>query len=179
MSGLPVLPASLAERPLDSKTGFPIPFVNGFVDLVSGEEVGDFTAIQASRVIEAVTNRWCGLCGTPLEYWIAFIGGPKSFQGRTYLDPPMHPECAEFAVKTCPHISIQRHRRAPEERLSADTHVPNGFIEDKPSEWVVGITRDFSVRVLSGGGVVLIAAPWKRSRRYRYDETGVLVEIEP
>src|SRR3954454_5930756 len=48
------------------------------------------------------------MCGTSLEYDIAFLGGPKGAESRSYTDPPMHVACAEAALTLCPHL----HRHA-------------------------------------------------------------------
>ena len=50
----------------------------------------------------------CGICGEKLlrsEKW--FVGGSGDVLGlrRGFSDPPMHEECATFALRTCPYLS--------------------------------------------------------------------------
>src|SRR3954447_26510248 len=94
------IPARLADRPFDDEYGLPIPFVNSFDD---GSH--DFGAINRRRSIQCALSRLCGMCGTSLEYDIAFLGGPKAVESRSFTDPPMHVSCAEAALDLCPHLA--------------------------------------------------------------------------
>lgn len=138
------------------------------------EDRADFTAILGDEALRVAQEKQCGLCGEPLDYWIAFLGGPRSAEQRTYTDPPMHSECARAALSLCPHLAVTQHRRAPEHRLAGDVATPPYFVEDKPSTWVLGITRSFTIRIFDNGTLVFFAAPWKQTETYGYGEDGVL-----
>jgi hypothetical protein len=137
----------------------------------------DFTTLDSDVTMRCGRERLCGLCGESLTYWIAFIGGPRSADTRTYSDPPMHVECAEDAFTLCPHLR----RPLVARRESDGGSVPAGWSEDKPETWVMGITRDYSVKLvpLQGGGVgpLFIAKPWKRTRTWAYRD-GEAVELD-
>lgn len=99
------IPEQLADRPKDER-GFPITFVTLMVD---GKP--DFTTIDAEKIVACITGPLCGLCGQDLidvysdkPETVAFIGGPKSIEHHNFLDPPMHEECAAYAMQVCPHI---------------------------------------------------------------------------
>src|SRR5919202_3714102 len=94
------LPPDLADRPVDERWGLPIPFVNTYDD---GSH--DFGAINRRRSIQCALSRLCGMCGISLAYDIAFLGGPKAAESRSYTDPPMHVGCAEAALDLCPHLA--------------------------------------------------------------------------
>lgn len=174
------LPEGLAKRPVDPKRKLPIPVMNmrpSDLDDWDSEKVADFTAIWAPTVIECGKKRLCGICGEPLGYWIAFLGGPKSAANRAYVDPPFHPSpCAVAALTLCPHIAIPHHKRAPDHRLAAETSVPAGFDASRTDEWVMGITRDYKMDVRPDS-IVFRPAPFKRVRRFTYNDQGVLTEV--
>jgi hypothetical protein len=108
------MPPSLAARPRDPR-GFPITFVT----LIDHKGKPDFTTIDARKIIACIQQSRCGMCGEAWpsmsnspegarrsdDHLMAFIGGPLSCQNRNFLDPPMHVECAEYAMKVCPHIT--------------------------------------------------------------------------
>lgn len=169
-----VLPQALAARPIDPRRGVPTPVMNMRVNSDTNVEEPDFTTINGDAVYRCGTDRLCGICGTQLGYWIAFVGGEQSAANRNYSDPAFHPECATAAMQLCPYIAVQRHRRAPEHRLGDHTVTPAGLDESKPETFVIGITRDYKM-TSRGGYVVFKPAPFKELRRYSYVE-GRIVE---
>lgn len=92
------IPEYLKARP--RWKGFPIPFTT----LIKEDGTPDFRGTDQHRWAECVTKGLCGLCGQPLIYWQAFIGGEKCKESRLFFDPAMHVKCAEFAAKACPFI---------------------------------------------------------------------------
>ena len=169
------LPAALAERPIDPAFDLPVPFVNEFDD---GSY--DFGAINRRRSIQCALSRLCGMCGTSLEYDIAFLGGPKAAESRSYTDPPMHVACAEAALALCPHLA--RHATTPENRASPEGErrrlrpgvtTADLFAGDRPSEWVLYLTHNFEIEraTAEGGGLVLVFHPGApfQERRFRFE----------
>lgn len=175
LAGTPI-GAALAKRPIDQRRGIPIPFVNETRD--GGV---DFAAVQADKVVACARQRLCGSCGTPLDYWIAFLGGPRCAEQRTYLDPAMHVDCALSSLTLCPHIRRQNHRRAPQHRIAGDVVTPDTMAEDKPAYWVMGICRDYETRIMAPGTdqthVLFLPKPFKRLRTFGYDAHGHLTEM--
>lgn len=169
----PSMPEPLARRARDQRRGVPIPVMNMPPGSTDPAEA-DFTGIHAQSVYDCGTERRCGICGDPLGYWIAFLGGPVAAQSRAYVDPPFHPECAETALRLCPHIAVPHHKRAPEHRLAETSHTPTGFVEEKAAEWVMGITRDYRIEPY-GRGHVFRPAPFRTIRRFAYVD-GTLTE---
>lgn len=107
------MPPGLAARPRDVR-GFPITFVT----LIQQDGKPDFTTIDGEKIVRCLREALCGLCGKGWpnksgrkdDHLLAFIGGPKAIEHRNFLDPPMHVECAEYAMKVCPHIAIPTSR---------------------------------------------------------------------
>jgi hypothetical protein len=163
MTGDPIVPPRLARRPRDSR-GLPVPF-----------SAPTFAALDGELQIRCGRERLCGLCGERLDYWIAFLSGPKGAASRASADPPMHEECAEAATWLCPHIAMPGVKRSAKLAKDPDTSVPLGWTEEKPTEWVMSITRGFRLEIdRSGAPVFRYDAP-KRVRRFRYVD-GVLRE---
>lgn len=169
------IPERLKRRPVDKRRGLPIPYVSIIPGDGPEEARADFTAIQAEPVLKAVVDGLCGLCGEPLDYWKAFLGGPRSAESRTYTDPAMHLECAQAAMRLCPHISMIQHKRVPESRLRGEPVIPHGFVDTKPAKWVIGVTRSYTYK-FRNGAMLITAAPFKRTLVYAYDEQGRIQE---
>lgn len=104
MRPAPPVPAELAHRPLDD-TGRVVGWATALGD--------DGRAMQgvnvALRCAEAIEGRLCGQCGTPLGYWIAFLGDEECVSGRRFLEPPMHEACARYAISACPYLGAERY----------------------------------------------------------------------
>ena len=139
------MPPSLAARPRDAR-GFPITFVT----LIDSQGQPDFTTLDARKIEACITQGICGLCGErwpspsnspagarrPDDHLRAFVGGPLSCESRMFYDPPMHVECAEYAMQVCPHIATPtaRYKKqalgGPEQRaqiIGADDKRPEKF----------------------------------------------------
>jgi hypothetical protein len=182
-AGLPAgLPAALAERPVDDEYGLPIPFVYEYED-----GTYDFGVVNRRRSIQCALSRLCGMCGSSLEYDIAFLGGPKAAESRSYTDPPMHVGCAEAALELCPHL--HRHSTPKAERTGDDAErsrlrrgvtTADLFTADRPSEWVLYLTHNFEIEraTAEGGGLVLVFHPGAAfaERRFRF-ESGAMHEL--
>lgn len=175
------VPDRLAHLPFDERRGLPVPVMNQHHPHgPDGPVVADFTAVAADQILRCGTERLCGICGRDLGYWVAFVGGPVSARTRMYTDPGFHEECVDWALRLCPFIVIPRHRRASDDRAGRDAGVagrvgaPKDATMVKADEWVVGITRSYAP-VLYQGYPAFKAAPWKRTRRFTYED-GVLTE---
>ena len=165
------LPASLAARPQDARRGLPIPPVN--VHPGPGGPVVDFTTINTTTSTGLAVARRCSLCGDPMGYWVAFLGGPRAAELMRYSDPPGHPECMTAALSLCPHIALGRHRRARADRLGGG--IPPGSHGDKPDRYVLGITRSYRTRFIPEHGFsVYLPAPFKTVHEYEYGPGGRL-----
>jgi hypothetical protein len=160
----------------------PIPFVNEFDD---GSY--EFGVINRRRSIQCALSRLCGMCGTSLEYDIAFLGGPKAAESRAYTDPPMHVACAEAALTLCPHLARHTTSRADRDaegdsrrRLRPGVTTADLFTADRPSEWLLYLTHNFEIEraTAEGGGLVLVFHPGAAfaERRFRF-EGGHMAEL--
>lgn len=141
MTGKPVLPPQISALPVCPVRGLPIPY------MAAQDEDGraNFALVDPARTAEAARYSLCGVCGQPLGYWKAFLGGPRSAdpdQG-VYSDPPMHQDCAEASLRLCPYIARPKvPRRSDPLALKGVATEPEGFIAAKPmTGWVMVIAR--------------------------------------
>jgi hypothetical protein len=93
------VPVRLAGRPRDRR-GYVIPFVT-HID-AAGE--AQFKIMDDAKSKRCLEHRLCALCGSPLGRHIFFIGGDLCVVNGIFYDPPMHRDCAEYAMRACPHI---------------------------------------------------------------------------
>jgi hypothetical protein len=97
---LPPMPKAIAALPLDPR-GYPIPW---FVAMVNG--VADFRVINPQKVVDAVRNKRCWVCGGAM--WTGkgtFVIGPMCAVNHVSAEPPSHYECAEWSARACPFLS--------------------------------------------------------------------------
>ena len=168
------IPPALAARPTDRR-GLPIPYSAGTTP--EGEYVP--TAVDAMKAWMCGTERRCGVCGELMGYWVAFVGGPMSAETRTYTTPPMHIDCAEASIALCPHIAYESRNRARKHKGEVVT-MP-GFVDDKPDEWFLYVTRSYEQKLYTRRGhegYVFLPAPAKFIRRFVYDDGGHIKEEE-
>lgn len=97
-----IVPDRLRERP--TFNDLLVPYIADSTDREHGEDGGlvVFGKADPIRWAECVEEKKCAMCGYRLDYWIAFIGGPRSVRFRSFLDPAMHVECADYAMAVCP-----------------------------------------------------------------------------
>lgn len=134
----------------------PAPYVNEHVGS-DGTITIDFRFIDPERARECGRRSLCGLCATPHGPLRAVLGGSFAAAIGVYADPPMHPSCAEAALRLCPHLRVQAHTR-----------------DGKPEVWVLGITDDVTMHEV-GDTVVFSPNAFHACRYFRYHD-GLLTE---
>lgn len=110
----------------------------------------DFRVIRLERHTACMEKRLCGVCGTRLGAELWFVGGPMCIQNRIFGDAPMHQECARYAMRVCPHLSIApkgyRTTDHADEKREGGLYLedPNASLV-KPQRVVIYICRDYHV----------------------------------
>lgn len=99
-----MIPVPDRMRHLDRDArGYPVPWV------VVRDSTGKphFTVNDEAKRMLCFRDDLCGICGKRLTRGRWFVGGPLSaFDPHGfYVDPPMHAECARFALQVCPYLS--------------------------------------------------------------------------
>jgi hypothetical protein len=82
--------------------GYPIPYIV----LRDNDNKPHFTINDIRKVERCKTADVCAICGKGLFRGRWFVGGPGSalHPNGAYIDPPLHHECMQFALQTCPYL---------------------------------------------------------------------------
>src|SRR5215813_14608572 len=93
------MPDRMRRLPISSE-GYPVPW---FVASPKGKP--DFRVVNTGAPGRAIRANLCWICGQTLGRFRAFVIGPMCAVNRVSSEPPSHRDCAEYAVKACPHLS--------------------------------------------------------------------------
>lgn len=145
------MPPRLRGLPLDHR-GFPVPW---FVAWVDGEgRLGnegepdvapDFRVVDTRKLLRAVRERRCWLCGKPMGRFLAFVIGPMCAVNRINSEPPSHRDCALFAMRACPFLARPRMRRNEIDLPPGMKPAPGVHLEHNPGVMALWITTGFEI----------------------------------
>lgn len=136
--GLPALPDRIKTLPIDER-GYPVPW---FVSWVDGKP--EFRVVDGRKMLLAVRQRRCWVCGEPLGKFMTFVIGPMCAINRISGEPPSHRECAMFSAKACPFLT-RPHMARREANLPEGSRMnPNG-IPRNPGVALVWTTLRYTV----------------------------------
>lgn len=115
------VPDLMRYLPRDTR-GYPIPV------MVQRDSQGKphFTVNDENLRRQCIKEDLCSICGNKLLRGRWFIGGPLSafHPNGSYLDPPLHKECAHYALQVCPWLAVQRYNsRIEAGTMSAEEQV--------------------------------------------------------
>lgn len=136
-------PARIARLPLD-KRGYPIPWFVAILD--DGEP--EFRAMDGRKLVIAIRDRRCWVCGDRLGAHLAFPIGPMCAVNRVTAEPPNHYECARWSVENCPFLTRPHMVRREDEftaALEADGGVSGHMIKRNPGATAIWVTRTYDV----------------------------------
>jgi hypothetical protein len=167
----PDMPQRMRTLPRDPR-GYPVPYLV----LLDSDGRPQFAVNDSRRVEESWRKGLCSICGKRLlrtprgqrEQW--FIGGSRCFlhEAGAFLDPPMHLECAEYALAVCPFLAARRYRSVAFEKRAERITVPDGMalvehehaLPDLPERFGLGITLDVDRHTIGGGSPVYLPRDW-------------------
>ncbi len=140
------LPQRMRRLPVDHR-GFPVPwFVQWFdADAPSPAGVGapDFRVVDSQKLVRAVKERRCWVCGDKLGAHLAFVIGPMCAINRVISEPPSHRECATFSARACPFLSQPRMRRNEKDLPEDHQEAPGVSLKRNPGVACIWITRTY------------------------------------
>ena len=170
------IPPGLDARPKDPR-GFPITFVT----LIQADGTPDFTTIDGRKIVECIRDYKCGMCGRRFfedeTNIVAFIGGPLSIENQNFLDPPMHVQCAEYAMQVCPHIAIPTSRYAkPKEGEGRELY--QGVHPDRPQKFGMYLVDIGGYQVANHGGQPVFIANKPIEVRWQTDDHPETASLE-
>lgn len=93
--------------------GYPVPWFVAWVG-----EKPEFRAMDPVKLVRAVRESRCWVCGQRMTREKSFVIGPMCAVTRTNAEPPSHPECALYSVRACPFLTrphmVRRENDLPE-----------------------------------------------------------------
>jgi len=101
-SDLPEVPERLRSRPI--VRGYPVPWFVDDLDKHGGGEP-DFRIADGRKLIKALEQNLCWVCGEKLGVTKCFTIGPMCAIQRVNSEPPSHKECAVFSAIACPFLN--------------------------------------------------------------------------
>lgn len=137
------LPLRLRKLPIDAR-GYPVPFFVPWIAGPDGADVPEFRGMDARKLVRAIKQKLCWICGEALGRWLAFPIGPMCAITRTTAEPPSHFECAEWSVRHCPFLSQPRMVRRDED-FPVGAVQPGIMITRNPGVTCLWITRSFEI----------------------------------
>jgi len=128
--------------------GYPIP-VSVFRDSTGRPH---FTINDETTRQRVIARDACPICGQKLLRGRWFVGGPASaFHARgAYIDPPIHDECAHYALQVCPYLAAPNYDKRIEDRTLPEGEtrllIDNTMMPERPGTFVaVMVTRQDKV----------------------------------
>jgi len=149
------MPERIAALPRDEK-GRPVPW---FVHWEDG--IPDFRVIEAGKIVTAVRDGRCWVCGQKLGRCLAFVIGPMCAVNRVSSEPPSHRDCAVFSAQACPFLSTPRMHRnekdlPPENAYRKGAGIP---LDRNPGVALVWMTLSFKPFKTEGGVLFDLGPP--------------------
>lgn len=134
-----VVPPPARVRALPrNKVGYPIPWFAA--TMPDGER--DLRVVDPAKVLQAIRDELCWVCGQRLGVFRAFVIGPMCAVNRITAEPPTHLECAQYAVRVCPFLVVPGMRRRSKDDIEWSP-AAGDMIERNPGVALIWVTRSF------------------------------------
>jgi hypothetical protein len=179
------VPPRMKHLELDPR-GYPIPWA------VYRDKDGraHFQINDELKRYKAVKGGLCPICGYPLFRGRWFVGGPISafHDHGAFADPPMHHECAHYALMACPYLAAPRYvRRVDDKTLSSNDDtlllVNRTMIERRPAVFICLMatrqhrTKGMTPNIIPGRPYSRIEY-WQHGKQLSQSEGEALVEAD-
>jgi hypothetical protein len=143
--------------------GYPIPWI-----VLEDGDGHHFTVNDINRVFLCIKRDLCGICAHRLYKGRWFVGGPlAAFDERgAYLDPPLHHECATYALRVCPYLALPSYRGRIEGRTVKEAQLLVAYraIDRRPPLFISAMAIAQTVR---DGPVFVPKRPFKSVEFWR------------
>lgn len=179
---LPPLPERMKRLKLDR--GYPVPWFVAWLDdheneVRPGEGRPEFRVMSERRLVEAVKDNRCWLCGGDLGRYKAFVIGPMCLVNKLNAEPPSHLECADFAARACPFLArphmVRRENAMPEKELKT---AGVSILRNPGVACVYVIDQPFVLKGDGRGGVLFDLPDPHEVRFYAEGRKATIEEIE-
>lgn len=174
-----LIPERMQALARDSR-GYPIPW--GV--LIDEAGLAHFSVNDERKRDAMIRRDLCSVCGTELFRGRWFVGGAMSafHPHGAFIDPPMHSECAHYALLACPYIAAPRYAgevgrkklAAHREALPAMMLLDRTMIPGRPTDDVFVAIMTVGQRVLDNTNLV----PKRPYRRVEFWRHGVQISSD-
>ena len=168
--GLPDLPARMRKLPVNHQ-GYPVPW---FVSWIDGEP--EFRVVEPGKINRAVRFKLCWLCGETMGSYAAFVIGPMCGINRISAEPPCHRECAEFAVRACPFLTLPAAKRRTAGLPDGCRDLPGEAIKRNPGVVLLWVTRQWQAIPVDHGLLFKVGDPTS-TQWFREGREATLAEV--
>ena len=134
---LPPLTARIKRLPVDHR-GYPVPW---FVQWIDGKP--DFRVMDGTKIVRAIQEKLCWVCGTQLGSYKAFVIGPMCAVNRISAEPPSHRDCAEFSARACPFLTRPHMVRRKGGIVEEAAPAPGIMLERNPGVALIWVTKTY------------------------------------
>lgn len=165
------LPKRMKDLPLDAR-GYPVPW---FVAWVDGEP--EFRAMDHQKWARAIQRGLCWCCGEKLGKHLTFVIGPMCGVNLTSSEPPSHLDCARWAARNCPFLTLRQVKRREDETTKGCPIVGGIAISRHPGVTLLWTTRSYKVFRDGKGGYLLNFGPAESVEWYSHGRTATRAEI--
>lgn len=116
------IPKLMRIRPRDSR-GYPIPYIV-LIDKAGNPQ---FTINNSETVDYCIRRRHCAICGRKMADGFWFVGGSRCFlhDHGAFIDPPVHYECGDYALRVCPFLAMPRYSGRIDDRKLKPKNTPD------------------------------------------------------
>jgi hypothetical protein len=159
------IPKRMRTLPCDAR-GYPVPFIV----MIDKSGTAQFTINDMERVKSCISRKLCSICGRRHDALMWFVGGSRCFlhPHGAFIDPPLHLECAEYAMRVCPFLAAPRYAKRIDDRKLTDKNRPDGIALVKVEYMnpmqpeVFGLGAASALRVIhrAPGDFVLVVDHW-------------------
>jgi hypothetical protein len=160
---LPELPRKMRGLKIDDR-GYPVPWFVPWLDesereVQPGEGKPEFRVMSERRLVQAIKESRCWLCGERLGKYRAFVIGPMCLVNRINAEPPSHLECADYAARACPFLT-RPHARRRDNSLPGEAKEAAGMmIERNPGIAVVYVVSEPAPLMRANGVLFMLPEP--------------------
>lgn len=166
------MPERIRALPV-APNGFPVPF---FVAWVDGKP--EFRAMDHTKLVRAVREKRCWVCGEPLGRLMTFVVGPMCGCNRVSSEPPSHTECARYSARNCPFLARPHMTRREGGMEHLDPQSAGVMIERNPGVTLLWTTRGYSPFGDGNGGVLFRIGDPEAVEWFREGRAATREEVE-
>jgi len=161
--------------------GYPIPYLV----MIDKRRQPQFTINDVRRALECDRKGLCAICGKRLErvgtervQW--FVGGSRCFlhEHGAFLDPPMHLDCATYALRVCPFLAARRYTGRIDAAKPDPDAIPDGLalarhdgvLPALPERFGLGLAESVTISRDRAGAATYSVPRWRYVEFWRAGE---------